>query len=240
MAFRLLSKLVLAATIITGLTNASPLPAEVSVERRSPGTVTNPSTPVQMGPSGSWPRVTRLYYSDQSLLGAYEYVEGSDKVLRVVKSTNEGQSWTLIGEVARRPAAGSDLANPMPLQLQSGRIVLAFRNHDMSGNSYTQYRLTMCYSDDGGVTWKFLSTIIERTATATKNGLWEPYLRLARDGTLQVYYSAENNDGDQDNFMKYSKDGITWSGQQNVSGGDRTSRDGMTGVAPINDAGKCM
>lgn len=75
----------------------------------------------------------------------------------------------------------------------------------------------------------------------TASGLWEPFLRLAQDGILQCYYSAENNSGDRDGFMKYSKDGgATWSNWITVSGGDVTSRDGMIGVAPIDNDGNLM
>ncbi|KAK7699413.1 hypothetical protein SLS64_011709 [Diaporthe eres] len=131
-------------------------------------------------------------------------------------------------------------------QHHSGRILYAYRNHDRSLNNtlgvpdnYTFYRLSVSASDDGGRSWAFLSNIDTRAAnngSANLNGLWEPFLRVAADGaTLQAYYSAENDAGDQDSLMRESIDGgRTWGFRRVVSGADRVrSRDGMTGVAPL-------
>lgn len=131
-----------------------------------------------------------------------------------------------------------------------GRILYAYRNHDRSLNNtlgvpdnYTFYRLSVSASDDGGRSWAFLSNIDTRAAnngSANLNGLWEPFLRIASDGvTLQAYYSAENDAGDQDSLMRESSDGgRTWGPRRVASGADRVrSRDGMTGVARLGDGG---
>ena len=66
------------------------------------------------------------------------------------------------------------------------------------------------------------------------NGNWEPFLRLARDGTLQIYYSRENSAMDQDSMERISTDGgKTWSAARIISGSGITARDGMLGVATI-------
>lgn len=129
-----------------------------------------------------------------------------------------------------------------------GRILYAYRNHDRDLNStlgvpdnYTFYRLTVSASDDGGRSWSFLSNIDTRAAnngSANLNGLWEPFLRVAADGaTLQAFYSAENDAGDQDSLMRESVDGgLTWGTRRVVSGANRVrSRDGMVGVATLGD-----
>lgn len=83
--------------------------------------------------------------------------------------------------------------------------------------------------------------VVEEHVPSGVNGLWEPFLRIARDGSVQCYYSAENSADNQDNFMKYSTDGgATWSHWVAVSGGDRSSRDGMASVAPIDNNGNLM
>lgn len=129
-----------------------------------------------------------------------------------------------------------------------GRILYAYRNHDRSLNNtlgvpdnYTFYRLTVSASDDCGESWSFLSHIDTRPAnngSANLNGLWEPFLRVAADGTtLQAFYSGENDAGDQDSLMRESVDGgMSWGVRRVVSGADRVrSRDGMTGVARLGD-----
>ncbi|KAJ9139363.1 Glycoside hydrolase family 93 protein [Pleurostoma richardsiae] len=176
------------------------------------------------------------------MIGGYAAKDGSQKVLRVVRSTDGAESWQYLREVFRGEEATHDIDNAMPIQLPSGRILYAYHNHDRTGSDwhYTYFRVSISYSDDGGVSFKYLSTVEEHVLSGV-NGLWEPYLRLARDGTLQGYYSAENSAADQDNFMKYSTDGgATWSAWIAVSGGDRSSRDGMTGVAPSDNDGNLL
>ena len=65
-------------------------------------------------------------------------------------------------------------------------------------------------------------------------GIYEPLLRIAQDGSVQMFYSEEDNptaDADQNCMMCTSTDGgVTWSAAQTVSGEDRVTRDGMLGV----------
>lgn len=214
------------------------------------------AAPTVIDPQGVYIRASPLFSSDghpdtSRIIAGYAATSGSDRVLRVSLSSDSGSSWSFLGEVTRLPSDGtSDLDNAMPLALPSGRIIMAFRHHtlspsfsspDESGLSYTQYRLDVCFSDDGGLTWSFLSHIDERPASpdpSQLNGLWEPFLRLAADGkTIQAYYSSENSGPDQDNLMRFSTDeGKTWSDPpilvSSSSHGD--SRDGMTGVSTIS------
>ncbi|CAJ2500315.1 Uu.00g031680.m01.CDS01 [Anthostomella pinea] len=188
--------------------------------------------PVVIDGAGIYIRANRM--NDGSIIAGYASGEGSQKVLETARSTNSGQSWTHLGEVFRADYATVDLDNAMPIQLPSGRVLYAYRNHDKSSSgAYTYYRITVSYSDDGGKTFQFLSAVEQRAASGV-NGLWEPFLRLANDGSLQCYYSSENSATDQDNLMKRSTDdGATWSSATTVSNG-KTSRDGMVGVGPIN------
>jgi hypothetical protein len=66
----------------------------------------------------------------------------------------------------------------------------------------------------------------------------ESFGRVARDGSLQVYYAAENSGNDLDILMCQSYDGgVTWGGIINVAGGSATGRDGMPGCTEFNDGG---
>ena len=185
--------------------------------------------------SGTYPRATRLH--DGSILGVYTAFQSGNNVLLTVKSTNNGASWSAVGEITRGASNANDIDNPFVLQLPSpsNRILCAFRNHskDPSTGAYTYFRITITYSDDGGKSWKYLSEPASNAGPV--NGNWEPYLRnAAADGSLQLYYSHENSAQDQDTLQRISKDGgATWGAVATVSGGGITSRDGMTSVAAL-------
>ncbi|KAL6806270.1 glycoside hydrolase family 93 protein [Trichoderma sp. SZMC 28013] len=212
----------------------------VSLDQRSPGVVAQAGSPNVIDTNGVYIRASKA--NNGGLIAGYTAHENNQSILRLAGSSDGGTSWHFVGEVYRADSTAHDVDNAMPLQLPSGRIVYAYRNHDRSGGSYTYYRITLSYSDDGGASFLYLSTVEQQAATpGTPNGLWEPFLRLAADGSLQCYYSAENNANDQDGYMKRSTDGgLTWSNWIKVSGGDRTSRDGMIGVANLNSSGNLI
>lgn len=128
----------------------------------------------------------------------------------------------------------TDRQRRYPLQLPSGRILVAYRNHVKSPTGeYLNFRISISYSDDHGSTWAPLCD--PASDPGPVNGNWEPFLRNAQDGkTLQIYYSRENSAADQDSLMRTSIDGgQTWSTATVISGQDRLSRDGMLGVAVV-------
>ncbi|KAG2176412.1 hypothetical protein INT43_005646 [Umbelopsis isabellina] len=206
------------------------------------GVGTTPSlvgSPVAMAPSGgTYPRSTRL--STGQLLGIYTAFSGNNNVITVCQSTNNGASWTDIGTVT---TGVGDIDNGYLLELPttaSGashrRILAVFRNHSRTGTSpnyvYTYYRITVCYSDDGGKTWSYLS---QPEGKSPPNGIWEPFMRLAHDGSIQLYYARENSATDQDIVQHISKDGgATWGPMATIAGATTTGRDGMPGVTEFN------
>jgi hypothetical protein len=61
-------------------------------------------------------------------------------------------------------------------------------------------------------------------------------MRIARDGSLQLYYSRELAGNDQDSIQRISYDeGASWSSERTISGAGLKTRDGMLGLAPYND-----
>lgn len=171
---------------------------------RRAGVVPSPTDdPVDMtfAKGGTYPRANFLV--DGSLIGAYAATVGEDKSLTLVKSTDDSASWSFLGTAATRPTASSDLENPYPLQLPGGRVLLAYRNHDKdpdSGES-TAFRITVSYSDDIGANWEFL---FDAATTTAEFGFWEPLLRSAQGGSLQIYYSRETSLDDQDSIERSS------------------------------------
>lgn len=182
--------------------------------------------------TGTYPRATTL--QNGSLLGAIATTAEDSKILQLVTSQDKGHSWKPKGSAATRPTSTSDLDNPFPLQLPNGTLLLAYRNHDKVGEDYTYYRITLSTSSDNGANWSYLSTPAEEPAGP--NGIWEPFLRNAQDGSLQLYYSKLNGSDDQNSILRTSTDGgATWSEEKIISGADVTARDGMLGVAAFPD-----
>jgi hypothetical protein len=184
---------------------------------------------VVFGQSGTYPRARKL--ASGSLVGAYTSTQGDNTTILTVRSEDNGASWNLQGTVDTGPKSTKDVDNPFVHELPDGKLLCAFRNHDRaSSTSYSYYRITVCVSENGGVTWKYLSTPASDPAGPTGN--WEPFLQQGLDGTLQLYYSRENNPTDQDSLLRRSDNGgLTWSTAQVISGSGITTRDGMIGVA---------
>ena len=184
---------------------------------------------VVFGEGGTYPRATKL--ADGTLFGAYTNTQGDNTTILTVRSTNNGVSWQVQGTVDTGPKATKNVDNPYVHELPDGKILCAFRNHDRaSSTTYSYYRITVCVSEDGGATWKYLSTPASDPAGPTGN--WEPFLQQGLDGTLQLYYSRENNATDQDSLLRRSSDGgNTWTSAQVISGAGLETRDGMLGVA---------
>ena len=188
--------------------------------------------PVVFGP-GTYPRANKL--SGGGIIGVYTAFNGGDSIIETVLSNDDGQSWTYQGEVTRGATNANDIDNPYVLQLPSGRLLCAIRNHskDPGSGAYTYFRITITYSDDNGKSWAFLSQPASDPGPVT--GSWEPFLRNAQDGSLQLYYSRENSAADQDTLERFSNDGgKTWTDAQTISGTGITARDGMTGVVTVS------
>lgn len=226
--------------VVSLLTDVFAFPTSSCNSHRRAGvvpTLSGPTADMTSGQGGTYPRINFL--SDGSIIGAFTAFSGGDNVLTSVHSTDSGASWTPIGTAASGPSASNDLDNPFPIQLPSGTVLLACRNHDfMPGSSprvYTEYRITVLASTDHGATWSFLSTPNSHAATTTNNGLWEPFMRISDDGSLQLFYSEEDAADDQNTMMQVSTDGgSTWSAPVMVTGDGVTARDGMVGIATVS------
>ncbi|KAL8650766.1 MAG: hypothetical protein Q9226_005003, partial [Calogaya cf. arnoldii] len=229
--------LYIASWIIT--TFASPIDLSLTSKKLLPRVPTRPTltgSPIPLG-AGTYPRATRL--RDGTILGVYTGFQSGSNVLLTFRSTDNGASFTPLGEITRGASNANDIDNAFLIQLTapSTRILCAFRNHSKNPTTgtYTFFRLTITYSDDGGQSWRYLSQ--PASDTGAVNGNWEPYLRTATDNSLQLYYSRENNAQDQDTLQRTSRDGgLTWSSATCVSGCGITARDGMTSIASLSSS----
>ncbi|PLB41741.1 sialidase family protein [Aspergillus candidus] len=183
-------------------------------------------------PNGTYARLARM--SDGSLLGSFTRFEGNQRLLRVTRSTDGGRTFEPWGEVTR---AAGDCDNLFLLEIAPGTVLAAFRNHDMKpGGGFTQFRITVCRSTDGGRNWSYLSQAAEKKPPM---GIWEPFMRMGHQGEVQLYYSEEFAPENQCTMLVRSFDGgATWTPPQCLGGERDNYRDGMTSVAVAHDRGR--
>lgn len=190
----------------------------------------------------TYPRVIKLRSGNLlAVLATYE----PENTIALSISQDQGISWHPYGFVATAQASNIQVGNAFLLELPSTRLLAAYRRHTLKqeavgveekpggqNEGYLYYKLMIYFSDDVGKTWHYLSTPVQ--GPGPRHGLWEPFLRLANNGSLQLFYSQEEGGRDQDNLMRVSSDGgKTWSGQIFVSGQDMATRDGMMGIQEL-------
>ena len=159
-----LSSLVIVLSLVLFSWSCWSAPFSTAAIKRSAVLPALAGSPVIFG-QGTYPRANSL--SDPSLpagsiIGVYTAFNNGDNILEVVMSNDDGQSWQGIGEVTRGPSNANDIDNPYVLQLPSGRVLCAFRNHSKDPNTgaYLFFRITVAYSDDSGKTWTCESSFL--------------------------------------------------------------------------------
>lgn len=183
------------------------------------------------GQSGTYPRLTRL--SDGSILSGYTYFEGPTHYLTVARSIDNAENFIPWGKVTQ---GDNDVDNMFLIEVSPpGTILAAFRNHDTGPGGPSHFRITVCRSSDWGKTWSYLSQATEKPAPL---GIWEPFMRIGRQGEVQMTFSQEFAGDDQRTMMVKSFDqGQSWTPLVCVAAGNKT-RDGMTGIAETWDNGR--
>lgn len=126
-------------------------------------------------PDGRWLAVTTRFHG-----------KGTPTTLTISLGNMRGREWKELSSVAE---PGRNIDNGELLVLPGGRILLGMRSL-IEGKSY---RLNVHASDDGGRTWRFLSTIDrnENPRGRKDRGVWEPVFTLLPDGALSVLYADE-------------------------------------------------
>lgn len=180
---------------------------------------------------GTYPRLARLH--DGSILAAYTQFEGKERCLRTSRSTDNGRCFVDFGEVTR---GAGDVDNLFVCEVAPNMLLGAFRNHDLGPSGPTHFRITVCQSTDGGKRWSFASQAAQKSAPM---GIWEPFMRVGRQGEVQLTYSQEFAPDDQRTMLVVSRDqGKSWTSPVCVEGERERIRDGMNGIAMTHDNGR--
>lgn len=193
-------------------------------------------TPVAIDPDGgTYGRVHRL--NDGRLMATYTSANAG----QVRFSSNNGNTWT--AKTTILPAYTENgltyrmdniefaqLSSPNPYK--PGRIIYAvnergFYKEGKDNIFKTPYHISVCTSDDNGVSRSELTRIY---TSATSVGCYEPFILELPDGTVQIYFADEMAAGNppyQKIRVVESKDGgETWETPRDVCY-TATRRDGM-------------
>eukprot|EP00039_Didymoeca_costata_P021063 m.343291 g.343291 ORF g.343291 m.343291 type:complete len:341 (-) comp22649_c0_seq1:3-1025(-) len=151
--------------------------------------------------------------------------------LKIFQGYNNNLNWTQLGTFAAR-GANEDVGNCFLYEWKkTGLLYASYRHHTGCASECKHFSIQMAVSKDKGKTWRYLSTVVNRTI-----GVWEPYL-IEAQGKLWVAYSQEKtNGGLQSIVWQPSIDAVTWGIPQIISDGtEHNSRDGMPGIARVSD-----
>ena len=171
------------------------------------------------------------------------------QVYPIYRSSDGGESWELISNVYDREFGLMRTSQPciyeLPKQvgdMPAGTILLAGNIFDDS--PFTQSRIVIYKSLDGGYTWSFLSQVdnggpckYDPSTSSTTTSVWEPFLNIGKDGKLVCYYSDERQKSKgilQAVSFKTSSDGKIWSSLKNVTAiTNKNDRPGMITVSAL-------
>jgi hypothetical protein len=147
--------------------------------------ITNPHGPIAM--------------RNGELLFAGKRYPGADQSIGVMKSRDDGKSWTWLAEIPTRPGdREEDYHELHAVEAQSGKLVVHIRNHNPRNSQET----LQSESVDGGRSW----------SVPRELGVWglPSHLLRLRDGRLLMSYSYRREP--RGNHARVSVDeGRTWS-----------------------------
>ncbi|KAK0644646.1 Sialidase [Cercophora newfieldiana] len=174
--------------------------------------------------------------------------------LTTSRSMDGGATWTQLGEVYRGDSRVEFVDHGSAVQFpESGKIVVAFERRDSHGVGGLHletdaYHIAIYESVDGGYLWKELAEIEDvgekgdRIGGSANLEVWDPHLRLTRNGTLQLFYSTPNELSTADHLginIRVSVDqGKSWGPPSTVTGNNKAV-EGVPKIVEWNDTVYC-
>jgi len=183
--------------------------------------------------------------SNGKMYATFEQYTTGVSVFPIYESTNNGQSWTKVGDVKDTHKGVGMRWEPQLYELPQAIGSMAAGTLLCAGlvlpydRSFCEIDLYM--STDSGRTWTYVSTVAEgKVATPGNDPVWEPFLLVANN-KLIVYYSDERDSAyGQKLVHQTTTDGVAWSSVVNdvaISGGQRP---GMATVAKMSNGSYIM
>jgi len=183
--------------------------------------------------------------SNGKMYATFEQYTTGVSVFPIYESTNNGQTWTKVGDVKDTHKGVGMRWEPHLYELPqaigsmpAGTLLCAglVLPYD---KSFCEIDLYM--STDSGRSWTYVSTVAEgKVATPGNDPVWEPFLLVANN-KLICYYSDERDSAYSQKLVhQTTSDGVNWSSVVNdvaISGGQRP---GMAVVAPMSNGSYIM
>lgn len=170
--------------------------------------------------------------------------ENWGKTYPVYESTDDAESWSLVGRVQDDLNAGYrstwmpflyELPTDMG-QFKEGTVILAGTSTFYKGDTLTGSTVTLYWSDDLGRTFHAFCNV--DMAGGLEWGVWEPYLIYEEEtGRLFCFYSDDSDpEHSQKLVFKYSTDLVNWSEQfECVACDDYDLRPGMVALTKMGN-----
>ncbi|BBC31076.1 hypothetical protein SGFS_023700 [Streptomyces graminofaciens] len=199
---RPLSLLTLMLSLIVAVgTLALPAAGRAKAEVRPSQTLYTPPSDAP-SPGSLYPRALRLQHNGSAngtILSTFEQYTNGTPVFPIYRSTDNGNSWTKISEVADTQNGWGMRWEPELFELPTamggfpaGTILAA---GDSVPGDRAATKIDLYASTDRGQTWSFVTNIATGGRAISSNGytpVWEPFF-LISGGKLIVYYSDQRD-----------------------------------------------
>ena len=226
-----------AAAVITGVVGG---PAPAQAETYGPSTMYTPPADAP-SPKVLYPRAITL--QNGNMLATFEQYTTGKPVFPIFRSTDKGRTWSQISSVQDTVNGWGLRFQPELFQLPTavgsypaGTILAAGNSIP---NDFSQTKLDVYASRDGGASWEFVSSVARGGAASIDNGqtpVWEPYF-LVNNGRLSVFYSDQRDPAYGQKIVHQTTTNLTsWGGVVNDVANTRYSdRPGMPIITKLPD-----